>query len=182
MQTSKYPSAVRPVLKKYLRSSSPRSRNRHNCDPEPDCCGRLPKKPKRNPEEPFMERDCFPDIYKTWRPKIPKLIPTPCIMKKEPPCFVTRTCCAGMKGPPSVTEQKLKAKECQDATALDAINKQSNKPEVIIISSWSQKCQNRHIFLTDFAYKILLNKRPRSRRIRCSCCRSQRSNRRVKIK
>lgn len=168
MQTSIIQTTTRPILKKYLRSST-RGRSGQSCEPQPDCCGRLSKVPKRNAEEPFIERNCFPDIFSNWKPKIPKLCPAECVETLETPCIVKRKCCAGMKAPPSVAEIKNKAKECQKVNDPEAVHKKLKKPEVIILSTWSQVQKNKHIFLTDFAYNVLRIKRPPTRRIKCQC-------------
>lgn len=169
MHTSKYQTTVRPIFKKYFKPSSRRSRSGQSCDPQPDCCGRLPKKPKRNPEEPFIERDCFPDIYSAWKPKIPKLIPTQCEVKTQAPCYIRKKCYASMKAPPSLAETKPKAEECLKANDPKAINSKLAKPEVIILSTCPQMSQNKYVFVTDFAYNVLCSKRPRSRRKTCHC-------------
>lgn len=164
MHTSKYQATARPILKKYLRSSSPRGRSGQSCEPQPDCCGKLPKKPKRNPEEPYIERDCFPDIFKSWMPTIPKLVSNQIKTKTETQPFTKKICSAHMKGPPSIAETKQKAKECLLANAPGAVLAKPKKPEVIILSTWSPINTQRHLIVTDFAYDILCSKRPRTRR------------------
>lgn len=167
MQTSKYQATAGPIIKKYLRSSSPRGRSGQSCNPQPDCCGKYPRQPKRNSEEPFIERDCFPDFYSLWKPKLPKLISNQCGTKREATCFTKKTCTADMKGAPSLAEKKQQAKQCQMANSPGVIQDKAKRPEVIIVSKWCPLHNSKHIFLTDFAYNILCSKRPRSRRKIC---------------
>lgn len=157
MQSAKIQTAG-PFLKKCLRSTSPGRYSGQSCYLQPDCCGKLPKKPKRNPQEPFVERDCFPDIYSIWKPKIPKLTkqkinPT----QNDLTSSQTKHCYAGMKTDKvklSYDDLKKKRKECL-MNAPDAKDDKSKTPEVIIVSPGCLMSQAKHIFVTNFANNIL---------------------------